>query len=85
MYADVNIFSQQLFRDALMRIDPYQMDFFLHPMIDPVCGKVMLPYHCCICTFDYVSPYKSLQIHSYLDTNILVKCVYIYVCMYVCM
>eukprot|EP01036_Dinobryon_divergens_P024279 gene24279-32714_t len=26
-------------RDALMRIDPYQMDFFLHPMIDPVCGK----------------------------------------------
>lgn len=25
-------------RDALMRIDPYQMDFFLHPMIDPTCG-----------------------------------------------
>ena len=25
-----------------MRIDPYQMDFFLHPMIDPVCGKFTL-------------------------------------------
>lgn len=29
-------------RDALMRIDPYQMDFFLHPMIDPVCDPETL-------------------------------------------
>lgn len=29
-------------RDALMRIDPYQMDFFLHPMIDPNCAPETL-------------------------------------------
>lgn len=33
-------------RDALMRIDAYQMDFFLHPMIDPsATRKCIYIYH----------------------------------------
>ena len=32
-------------REALLRIDPHQMQYFLHPMIDPTYGEQHLPIH----------------------------------------